>query len=204
MAIFLWLKSPKKVVTLIPLLLVAISLVAFMPREWGTRMETITDYEQDPSAMGRINAWWVAYNLAKDRFLGGGFEVITPELFAKYAPNPTDLHAAHSIYFQILGEHGFVGLAIFLTLWVLVWRSASWISRNAGQTQELLWAAKLAKMTQVSLIAYLVGGAFLSLAYFDLPYNLLVIVVASRVIVERHLTSTVATKDRHPSLQPSG
>ena len=35
-------------------------------------------------------------------------------------------------------------------------------------------------MIKVSLIGYAVGGAFLSLAYFDLPYYLLVLAVASR------------------------
>jgi hypothetical protein len=40
-------------------------------------------------------------------------------------------------------------------------------------------------MTQLSLVAYLAGGAFLSLAYFDLPYYLMILVVAARLWVGR-------------------
>ncbi len=53
--------------------------------------------------------------------LGGGFFIYTPEVFGKYAPVPDDVHAAHSIYFQILGEHGYVGLALFLMVGVFTY-----------------------------------------------------------------------------------
>jgi probable O-glycosylation ligase (exosortase A-associated) len=203
MAVFLWLKSQNKVLAVGPILLTGIVLVALMPERWSERMASIPNYEHDPSAMGRLNAWWMAYNLASDRFLGGGFEVITPQLFARYAPNPLGVHAAHSIYFQVLGEHGFVGLALFLLLWVLVWRSASWTARQARKLPNLDWAARLCTMIQVSLIGYLVGGAFLSLAYFDVPYNLLVLVVATRLVVESQLAATPASSSPHASLQPT-
>jgi len=42
-------------------------------------------------------------------------------------------------------------------------------------------------MTQTALIAYFVGGSFLGLAYWDYPYILVVMLVATRVAVERHL-----------------
>ena len=63
--------------------------------------------------MGRINAWTMALNLAKDNFFGGGFSIYESAVFARYAPDP-EARAAHSIYFQVLGEHGFVGLFLFL------------------------------------------------------------------------------------------
>jgi hypothetical protein len=44
-------------------------------------------------------------------------------------------------------------------------------------------------MTQVSLVGYFVGGAFLSLAYYDVPYNLVVALVLTRVLVEREVRS---------------
>ena len=64
--------------------------------------------------MGRINSWHMAFNVANDRpLVGGGFELYTPKTFARYAPNPEAIHSAHSVYFQILGEHGYVGFADF-------------------------------------------------------------------------------------------
>jgi probable O-glycosylation ligase (exosortase A-associated) len=201
MGFLLWLKSQHKLLTLVPIVLIGTLLVAAMPEHWGERMSSIANYEEDRSAMGRINAWWMAYNLARDRFLGGGFEVITPELFARYAPVPGEVRAAHSIYFQMLGEHGFVGLGLFLLLWLLVWRSASWTARQARGREDLRWAARLSNMIKVSLVGYFVGGAFLSLAYFDLPYNLLVLVVATQVWVRERVAA--ATTPAPTVLQPA-
>jgi len=139
--------------------------------------------------MGRINAWGMAWNLASDRLLGGGFEIYNLGVFGRYAPDPTYFQGAHSIYFQMLGEHGFIGLGLFLLLWFLVWRDASWIARQAQSRNELRWASDLARMIQVSLVGYAVGGAFLNLAYYDVPYYLLIALVLTRRLVEKEIRS---------------
>lgn len=179
MGVFLWFRSDKKAMSALSILFVGIVLLAFMPSSWEARMRTIGDYQQDGSAMGRINAWFMAFNLANDRLFGGGFEVATAELFARYAPVPGDIRAAHSIYFQVLGEHGYVGLILFVSLLVLAFRTASAIRLQAVAAPEGRWLGQLAAMCQVSLIGYAVGGAFLSLSYFDLPYNIVVVLVVS-------------------------
>lgn len=185
MAVVLWSRTRHKVASFVVLLLVGVSLVAFMPGQWEDRMHTIVNYEQDESALGRINAWWMAYNLASDRIFGGGFFIYRLAVFTQYAPVPDDVHAAHSIYFQVLGEHGFIGLALFLLMWFLVWRSAGWLRTNGSKQPESVWAGDLGAMIQASIAGYAVGGAFLSLAYFDLPYNLLLLVVITRRWVEQ-------------------
>jgi probable O-glycosylation ligase (exosortase A-associated) len=188
MVVVLWWKSRHKFVTGFVLVMLLPVAIWFMPEKWESRMRSIQTYEQDTSAMGRINAWMMAFNLANDRpLIGGGFEIYNKELFGRYAPDPDDVHAAHSIYFQMLGEHGYVGLGLFLLLWILVWRDASWIAREARSRDELRWAADLARMIQVSLVGYAVGGAFLNLAYYDVPYNLLVALVLTRLLVEREI-----------------
>lgn len=184
---FLWLKSQYKLRIGLLLVLAIPPALAFMPEQWTTRMDTINTYEEDESVQGRFNAWWMAYNLAKDRPIGGGFEVITRELFYRYAPNPEDLHAAHSIYFQVLGEHGFVGLGLYLWLGYLIWRTGSWIIRNTRKLEGYQWAYSLATMIQVSFVGFSVGGAFLSLLYFDVPYYLMSAMVVTRVLVEKEL-----------------
>jgi putative inorganic carbon (HCO3(-)) transporter len=190
MAFMLWLRGSRKLMTAPVFVLAGIALIALMPEHWGDRMETIATYEQDASAMGRINAWWAAFNIAQDRMLGGGFDLYRPDVFAIYAPVPDDVHAAHSIYFQVLGELGFIGLAIFLSFWFFTWRTAAWVRRHARNDPETEWASTLAGLCQVSLVAYFIGGAFLSLSYFDLPYNLMVLVVVARQIVEKRLKGT--------------
>ncbi len=157
----------------------------FLPEQWFSRMATIGEYQSDASALGRINAWWMAWNLASDRFFGGGFSIYDLNVFGRYAPDPIDVHAAHSIYFQVLGEHGFVGLFLFLVLWCLVWWNAGKLRREAKKDPNTKWLSDLGAMCQVSLVGYAVGGAFLSLAYFDLPYNILILVVLARRWIKR-------------------
>lgn len=179
MGTMLWMRSRNKLVTGIVVALVGLTVVAFMPQAWEERMRTIQSYEMDTSAMGRINAWWTAYNIASRRLTGGGFEVDTPEIFAQYAPDPSNIKVAHSIYFSVLGEHGFVGLIMFLCVWILALHLSREIRVEAQLKAPQQWPCDLALMCQVSLIGYAVGGAFLSLAYFDLPYNIVVILVAT-------------------------
>jgi probable O-glycosylation ligase (exosortase A-associated) len=180
MSLVLWFRSRRKILGGIFMGLAAVVMLALMSENWEARMRTIENYQQDSSAMGRINAWTMAFNLANSRFSGGGFVVDKPELFARFAPDPLDLHAAHSIFFQVLGEHGYVGLVLFVAIGAFGFRTASWIRKQALQRPETLWAHDLAGMIQVSMVGYAVGGAFLSLSYFDLPYNIMVMLVACR------------------------
>lgn len=203
MSIFLWLKSPKKLGLGIAMAMAIALFLPFMPEEWYARMSTIQTYDQDASANGRINAWWVAWNVAVDRFpLGAGFKMYQPDVFAIYAPNPLDIHAAHSIYFQVLGEHGFMGLFLFLTIFFLAWRYGVYVIRETRNRPELVWARNLAAMTQVSLVGYAIGGAFLSLSYFDLPYYLvLVLVILKGIVRDEVLGHTAENNAAKPDVQ---
>lgn len=199
MGIFLAMKSRKKV--LLGAIIIAAIPIAFvaMPGKWTERMESIQHYEQDGSAMGRINAWGFALNLANDRpLVGGGFETFRPDLFRIYAPDPYDWHDAHSIWFEILGEHGYVGLALFLLLGLLTYRTGSWLIKNAKSREHTMWAADLAAMVQVSIVGYAVGGTFLGLAYFDLYYNLIIFLIASRALVTVELNKAEAADKKQP------
>jgi probable O-glycosylation ligase (exosortase A-associated) len=174
---FLWIKNRQKIV--LGLFAVALLPIAitFMPEAWKDRMRTVQTYEEDTSAVGRINAWHAAFNIANDRPFGGGFELYSPEMFERYAPDPTDVHSAHSIYFQILGEHGWVGLALFLSLGINAWVNSRRIIRFARAKPELSWAADLSRAIQVSLIGFAVGGAFVNIAYWEIQYYELVILM---------------------------
>lgn len=180
MTTVLWWRSQSRIKTGLAFILLATLMFGFMPDTWSDRMSTIQTYDEDDSAMQRINAWKMAWNIAKNNPFGAGFLVSTPEICALYSPIPTDCRAAHSIYFMVLGEQGFIGLLLFITLWFLVWRSARHLRIEGAKRVETAWLAPLGAMVQVSLAGYAVGGAFLSLSYYDLPYNLLVLVVLGR------------------------
>jgi putative inorganic carbon (HCO3(-)) transporter len=183
MAGLLWWRGRNRMVGGVLIIVAGLALVAFMPESWSERMSTIENYEADRSAMGRISAWWNAWGIAKTHLFGVGFNAARPALFAQFSPYPDFVHAAHSIYFQILGNHGLIGLLLFVAIWISTWRSAGWVRVNGAKQPESVWAADLAAMCQVALAGYAVGGTFLSLAYFDLPYNIMVLVVLTRVWV---------------------
>lgn len=177
MGLFLWLKSRNKIVTGFYMAIAVAIMASVMPQEWYDRMGTIKTYEEDQSAQGRINAWHTAYNVAKARVTGGGFEMFRPPTFRQFAPNPFNVHDVHSIYFEQIGEQGFIGFALFMLLGLLAWIRARQIIRRCRKDPDRKWAADLAAMIQVSLIGYAAGGAFLGLSYFDLPYHLMIILV---------------------------
>ena len=177
MGTFLWLKSRNKIITGIYMAFVVGILATVMPQEWYDRMNTINTYQEDQSAQGRINAWHTAFNVAKDRITGGGYEMWHPHVFRQFAPDPFNVRDVHSIYFEIMGEQGFIGFGLFMLLGVLAWLRARQIIRQCKNDLDKKWAADLAAMIQVSLVGYAAGGAFLGLGYFDLPYHLMIILV---------------------------
>ena len=187
LCVFFWLKSKRKFVTFLALAALVPPVLIFMPDNYYSKMETIETYQEDNSALGRINAWWFAYNLSKDYPQGGGFQVFTRDLFVKYAPEPERWHDAHSIYFEVLAEQGYIGLTIFILLFVFSFLNCSYVIRQTRGDPDLQWANDLGRMTQASFVAYSVGGAFLGLAYFDLLYHLFAIPVLLRVCVDREL-----------------
>jgi probable O-glycosylation ligase (exosortase A-associated) len=172
-------------------------------------MATITQYETDGSAMGRINAWWTAYAIAKDRITGGGFELYSPRVFARYAPNPTDIHSSHSIYFQALGEHGWIGLAMFLFILLYIWMQCRKVTRLAPPTPDGRAQALLAKMIQASLIGLMVGGAFVNIGNWDMVYYLAILAFGTARVVgaeakDRRLANATASATPAPFGAPAG
>lgn len=181
MSVMLWWRGRSRIVGGIAMVGVAVALLSFMPETWTSRMTTMSGgYEGDRSALGRVSAWWNAYGIAKDYVFGVGFDTARADLFARYSPYPEAVHAAHSIYFQVLGNHGFIGLFLFLAIFVTTYWSAGRLRREARASREAAWCDELGAMCQIALVGYAVGGAFLSLSYFDLPYNIMMLVVIAR------------------------
>lgn len=175
MSVFLWLNSRRRLLLGLVVVAALPIAIATMPDSWKDRMRTIETYKDDGSAMGRINAWHMAFNVANDRpLVGGGFELYSAETFARYAPVPDDVRSAHSIYFQMLGEHGYVGLILFLSLGIVGWINARRIIQFARGKPGMTWAADLARAIQVSLIGFAVGGAFVNIGYWELQYYVIV------------------------------
>ena len=177
-AAFLGFKSGRPVVTTLISLVGLALLTTLMSDHWADKMGSIATY-QDHSAQSRIYTWQMIWNMVQHHpWTGGGFLVTeNPLTWQAYAVTEyLKAYSPHSIYFQALAEHGFPGLLIYLALGFSTYRLSNRVIIRARR-QDLEWAASLMGMVQASLIAFAVGGAFVNLVNFDLPYYLLVVVV---------------------------
>lgn len=160
----------------------------FAPQMWFDRMATIQDYKQDASAIGRINAWGFAHNLAKARpIVGGGFESFTPELFLQYAPNPQDVHDAHSVLFEVLAEHGYVGVGIYLAILLGAWITLGRLAKISRGIASFNWAMKYVLILRCSIVAYVSSGLTLGLAYFDFFWLLIAMTICLTQILRNQV-----------------
>ena len=170
-------------------LLAGIALAAavqFMPEHWHARVVTIADYEEDASAQARFESWRYALEVVRDSpVIGGGFEIFR----GNQAATAAGYRSAHSIYFEALAEHGYVGLGLFLAIGIGTYLTASVVVRRARDHPDLAWAADLAAMVQVSIAAYAIAGLFLNLATFDLYYHLVAIIVIAHALVRQRLAA---------------
>nr|CRH08068.1 Putative O-antigen polymerase [Candidatus Magnetococcus massalia] len=203
-SLLIMLRGKKRVFSLGAMLVAVLILLLVMPQSWKNRMDDLTQLwsveklVQDDSMMGRLNSWVFAYRLASDRpFIGGGFRTFRGVLFEKYAPVP-EVHDAHSIYFEVLAEQGFFGFGLFILMHLLAVRLTMRTIKLARGHKNLVWAGQMAAMLQISMIGYYVSGAFLGLAYFDLPYQIIAMIIILYTVVQREragVQSTTSSKD---------
>jgi putative inorganic carbon (HCO3(-)) transporter len=201
-----FLHSRKKIIYVILGGAAGIAIVYLMPQALWDRMSTISVAESDPSFHGREVAWQVAYRYAVDHFpFGAGF--YGPQLssvYHAYFPNE-EPHAAHSIFFQVLGENGFIGLTIYLFILVAAFVKCSDVISAARNRPELEWASELAAMVRMSLFVFCIAGAGLSMAYYDvfvICVSLLVplgeIVRSARIGIPAQIPAVLSVADLAP------
>ena len=168
------------------------------PDSWFDRVNTINDVSTDGSFMGRVVAWKISWLIAMDNPLfGGGFHAVQrfvvwdtyrPLLyvldFIKTPPADNVPHAAHSTYFELIGDLGFVGFGLFMATMAMAFWNCFRIGRMCRGHPSLTWAGDLARMMQISLIVYAVTTAALSMGYFELYYILVALTSRCRRTVQ--------------------
>ena len=217
---FMWLKSRYKLLTGFFVAFAIVFALSLMPDKWYERIESIQNYEEDWSSMERIKMWRYGINVATARPLTGGGYGIFPEteLYPKfglrlcgpqwYLLSPTEncvlrARSSHSVYFDMIGEHGFVGFVIFVVLLVAGMLAGQRIIVQCRRREDLTWARNLAAMSQTSIVGFALGGLFVNMTYFDLYYNVLAILAATQLIVARALAEKTGEPVAGPNLTPS-
>lgn len=198
---YMYVKSDRKILMTILIAGLVFGLSQIVSSDWASRIDTISEANQDESFLGRLTAWKLSFIMAvQNPFFGGGFKSLEyfpvwKELskdFFSYSwfytgdalPNENYARAAHSVYFQVLGDHGFGGLLLYLSCLATSFFTAGRVARRARDNNAEPWIATVATMLQLSIFAFGLGGAALSLAYFDLIFALfgLVVVLDRRVL----------------------
>lgn len=181
-------KSRYKVISVCLIGFCSVAVITFAPPQWMDRMAGLVHGDVDMSGHQRLVSWGTSWNFALDYpITGGSFNALpNVELFQRYQPEPLpggfQSSGPHSIYFQTLEEQGFVGLALYLFLVGSCWASLLNLRRRAGRSQVSQWMVPYTHMIEVSLFGFLVSGAFLGLANFDLFYQLVAMVVILKVL----------------------
>jgi probable O-glycosylation ligase (exosortase A-associated) len=185
MAVWITLRSKRRVAGIAAIAISAGIVVGFMPQSWTDRMRTVENFQDDGSAQGRLQMWRYSLDLANDRpVLGGGFRAFANRRLAgNYLPPGMPLRASHSVYFEALGEHGYPGLILYLNVLAAYFFTCSKITKLTRKRQDLRWANDMGGLFQASLIGFVVGGAFLEIVVFDMLYNLAAATMALHLIV---------------------
>jgi probable O-glycosylation ligase (exosortase A-associated) len=212
---YFWLQSKHK--ALYAVIIAASLFVAsnYVPSSWTNRMDTLETAQEDSSFLGRVLAWKQAVLMANDNPLtGGGFKAgQTGYLWWSYngadsfndIVDTSQMHevgfkAAHSIYFQVLGDHGYTGLLIFLSIIVTAYFKMGKNIKLAKIHDSDKSLIQLCKYLKVALIAYCAGGAGVSLAYFDMLYALfaMTVVIEHKIIFSsgQHLEINITNNGR--------
>ena len=178
-----------------------LSALPFLPSSFTERMNTIQSYDADESASTRLAVWGWTWDFVKQHPMGGGFDsyrlnkisykipVLDKDGHATGESTTTQVvdagRAFHSSYFEMLGEHGFFGLIVWLFIHVGgVWRmevlQRQYHKRNRP---EEAWVAPLALALQNFTIIYLVGSLFVGVAFQPFPY----MVIAAQIGLDSYL-----------------
>jgi probable O-glycosylation ligase (exosortase A-associated) len=157
--------------------------------DYVDRARSIQVADEDGSFMGRAMAWKMSVYIALDNplFGGGPYAVQSPDVWAKYVPRydsyeffetrdvTDDYKAAHSIYFQVLGDTGFGGLLIYMSMLGAAILGALGIVRT-GRRHGDQGLVELGRALLLSLSAFMIGGAALSVAYYDHPFMIVTLI----------------------------
>lgn len=181
--------AKRKVLYLCLLATAGMIAVPFLPSSFTNRMSTIKTYKGDESASTRLAVWGWTWDYAKEHPMGGGFEMYrqnkirydTERVEGTAANSTVDRHltvdqarAFHSAYFEMLGEQGFPGLILWLSISLIgIFRMEVLRHRYRKAAADMAWVTPLAGALQSAHIVYLLGAAFIGIAFQPFVYMLI-------------------------------
>jgi probable O-glycosylation ligase (exosortase A-associated) len=149
---------------------VVLGLIYTTSSAWNARIGTIDEYHTEGSAFVRLQVWRWTLQYAATHPLGGGFNsyLVNHIEIPSLNGGPPEIQfgrAFHSIYFEVLGEQGYPGLAMFLGIAALAVYRLRRTAKRARNYAELEWVSSLASALQAGFATFLTAGAFVGIAW---------------------------------------
>jgi probable O-glycosylation ligase (exosortase A-associated) len=145
---------------------------------YAERASSISNYQEDRSAIGRLNAWTTSWRVFLDHPVVGVGPNNLEVVYKSYSPEPERFRVSHNAYLQILCECGLPALLLFLAAIGSAW----WNLGRVRKWTDLPWVETYSRMLQISIVAYFVGSMFLNTAYAELIYQIIGMSVSLEVI----------------------
>ncbi len=181
--------AKRKMPYIAAMVLMGAAAVPLLPSSFTQRMDTIKSHDSDESASTRLAVWAWTIDYAKAHPFGGGFNAflqnkIRYEL-SKTATGPSGggggprvtsdkARAYHSAYFEMLGEQGYPGLALWLIINIAgVVRMEVVRRRHRDPADPYAWGGSLAGALQSAQLIYMLGAAFVGIAFQPFIYMLI-------------------------------
>ena len=188
----MFLRARRKGLFIVATVALAGILFAVTSDRWTARISTVTDYTEESSALVRLLVWQWTLDFAAEHPLGGGFNsflVNTIVLATGADGTPLVEHgrAFHNIYFAVLGEHGYPGLAIYVSILGLSLWSMQRVIRQCKGRADLLWAADLARAAQLALLVMMACGNFIDLSFIFVIWDIVALILCLNAHVHRVL-----------------
>ena len=173
-----WLKSDRKLLGAALGAAAILAALPVLPEDWTSRMETIAEAGEDASFQGRVDAWVINAKLAQEHpFTGAGLRNSYEGQISRQVSMRTP-RAAHSIYFEVLGGMGFVGLGLYLVMLGYGVLAARRAERTYAHEPGGRWRARFGRQAQASLVVFGVGGASVSMEMWE-GYLLVIALVSA-------------------------
>lgn len=192
MIAFVIVKSRRSLAWLLLGSFVCAAAIPLVPDPIVDRFLSISHYKTDASFQGRVDAWQYAFDKFPERpLMGGGFLVFDDD----------HKTSSHNSYVQALGEHGAVGLILYVALLIVAALTSMSIRRRTSGNPALKWANQLAYMIQVSLVGYAVGSFSITAAFFPVFYALLGVLASLQILVNQALAGVASDMAPENSLK---
>lgn len=178
----LLMRSRRKVLFIVLATVVGGILLSVTSDQWVARMDTVSNVEGEGSAYTRILVWKWTLGFAADHPLGGGFNsFLGNTIVMPPGPDGTSIvqhgRAFHNIYFAVLGEHGYPGLVLYVTILGLVLFRMQRLARQLRTIPELAWAYDLARAAQLSLLIMMACGSFVDISFLFVIWDLVALLL---------------------------